>query len=113
MALAGLLVTFSGDDMLNWWGWQIFRLGFLGVFVLMAFMTANLAVWSMREGKGFAGSLVFAFFVILMFAVIALFLDLPQLRDALFYAAIPLALLAPLVQALHDRRQRKSSSDRR
>ncbi len=110
LSLSGLLITFSSEASLRWWGWETFRFGLLGVFLLMDLITARIALWAWSEHGLISWSMIFLLFGMLTFGVIAgLFLGFSQLRDALFYIAVAVFLMALLVQAIQERRRRKSS----
>ena len=63
IALSGFLLTFSPDSVLIATGWQVFKFGMTGVFLLMDLFVATSALWAWREGKGVAGALVLATFL--------------------------------------------------
>ena len=113
IALSGFLLTFSPDSVLIATGWQVFKFGMTGVFLLMDLFVATSALRAWREGKGVAGALVLATFLFLTPAVFFVLFraDLAG-ANLLFAAGAVVGVVAPFVQAIHDRRHRLSETPR-
>ena len=111
--MSGFLLTFSSDSALIATGWQVFKFGMTGVFLLMDLFVATSALWAWREGKGVAGALVLATFLFLTPAVFFVLFraDLAG-ANLLFAAGAVVGVVAPFVQAIHDRRHRLSETPR-
>lgn len=107
VAIAGLAATLSSDSRIAPLGQYLLYAGTLGAILVFDFLVIATAVWSWKRSRFVAGFLAssFALMTTAMIAV-AFFLEMPQVRDALFLAAIPVGLLAPLVQALQERHRR-------
>lgn len=107
VAIAGLVTTFSADPAIKSLGWYAIYVGTLSAILIFDFLVLFSAMWSWRKARSVAGFLAFAFSIMITLTIVfAFFLDRPQIRDALFFAAIALGLPAPLVQAIQERRQR-------